>query len=80
MEVPKTDPPQDARRAVNRLLDSELASLPAVLTVKEAAALLRVGRNQAYDMVRSGEIPAVRYGSSWRIPRAALVKTLGFDA
>ncbi|HLJ80672.1 MAG TPA: helix-turn-helix domain-containing protein [Ktedonobacterales bacterium] len=44
----------------------------AVLTVMEAAALLRIGRRQAYERVRSGELPAIRCGTSWRVPRAEL--------
>jgi len=41
-------------------------------TVEEAAELLGIGRNLAYDGVRSGEIPAVRIGTSWRVPKASL--------
>jgi hypothetical protein len=31
-------------------------SLPALLTVEEVASLLRVGRNAAYSLVKSGGI------------------------
>lgn len=43
-----------------------------VLTVPEAAELLRIGRNTCYELVRRGEIPAVRLGRVIRIPRFAL--------
>lgn len=39
-----------------------LARLPEMLKVKEAAGILRVGRNQLYEAVARGEIPAVRIG------------------
>lgn len=45
---------------------------PEVLTVKELGKLLRVGRNQAYALVRSGAITSCRVGGSIRIPRPAL--------
>jgi excisionase family DNA binding protein len=49
---------------------------PQVLTVMEAARVLRIGRNQAYGLVRRGEIQAIRCGRSWRIPRESLVAFL----
>lgn len=42
------------------------------LTVCEAASLLGIGRNSAYEGVRRGEIPAVKVGRRLLIPRAAL--------
>ena len=49
---------------------------PAVLTVEEAAELLKVSRGKAYEAVRAGEIPSVRVGRCIRIPRAALERML----
>jgi hypothetical protein len=43
---------------------SALATLPEVLTAREAATILRVGRNQLYQAVGRGELAAVsRVGS-----------------
>jgi excisionase family DNA binding protein len=53
-----------------------LATLPEVLTVREAAAILRVGRNQLYQAVTRGELGAVRIGRSIRIPKHALLDLL----
>jgi excisionase family DNA binding protein len=53
-----------------------LAMLPEVLTAREAAAILRVGRNQLYQAVARGELSAVRIGRSIRIPKQALVELL----
>jgi excisionase family DNA binding protein len=55
---------------------SALAILPEVLTVREAAAILRVGRNQLYQAVGRGELGAVRIGRSIRIPKQALLDLL----
>lgn len=43
-----------------------------LLTVPEAAKLLRIGRNLAYELVAQGEIPSIRFGRLIRVPRAAL--------
>jgi excisionase family DNA binding protein len=40
--------------------------------VREVAAILRVGRNQLYEAVARGELPAVRIGRTIRIPATAL--------
>jgi excisionase family DNA binding protein len=53
-----------------------MTRLPEVLTVREAAALLRVGRNQLYQAVARGELSAVRIGRSIRIPKQALLDLL----
>ena len=38
-----------------------------VLTVKEAAVLLKTTRQQIRKMIQSGELPAVKVGREWRI-------------
>jgi excisionase family DNA binding protein len=55
---------------------SALATLPEVLTVREAAAILRVGRNQLYQAVARGELGAIRIGRTVRIPKHALLDLL----
>jgi excisionase family DNA binding protein len=55
---------------------SALATLPEVLTAREAAAILRVGRNQLYQAVARGELGAIRIGRSIRIPKQALLDLL----
>ena len=53
-----------------------LAGLPEVLTAREAAAVLRVGRNQLYQAVARGDLPSVRIGRTIRIPKHALLNLL----
>lgn len=43
-----------------------------ILTVKELARILKITRQQVRKMIRSGEIPAVKVGREWRIPREYL--------
>ncbi len=47
-----------------------------LLTVPEAAKLLRISRNLAYELVARGEIPSVRLGRVIRVPRTALERWL----
>ena len=53
-----------------------LESAPDVLTVEEVAMLLRIGRNGAYEMVRTGAIRSVKLGRRILVPKAALVALL----
>ena len=46
--------------------------LPLFLTVPDLAAVLGIGLNSAYNMVRKGQIRHVRAGNQIRIPRDAL--------
>ena len=46
------------------------------ITVPEAAAMLCISRNHAYDSVKRGELPVVRFGERILIPRIALEKML----
>jgi excisionase family DNA binding protein len=43
-----------------------------VLTVEEAAKLLRIGRSAAYEAVRRGELPALHFGRTIRVPRESI--------
>lgn len=45
---------------------------PGVLKVREVAQELRCGINQAYELVRSGELRSVRIGRAVRVTREAL--------
>ena len=47
-----------------------------VLTVSEAAELLGVCRNAAYEAARTGQIPTIRIGKRVLVPRAALERLL----
>ena len=44
------------------------------LTVTEVAQMMRVSPMTVYRMVHSGEIPAIRFGRSFRIPEEAVTQ------
>lgn len=54
----------------------ELAGLPALLDVPEAARVLGIGRSLAYELVRRGEWPTavLRVGRLIKIPSGPLVR------
>lgn len=45
-------------------------------TVEEAARILGIGRNSAYEAVRQGTIPVIRIGRRILVPLAALERLL----
>jgi excisionase family DNA binding protein len=47
-----------------------------VLTIQEAAKILRIGRSAAYEAARTGELPVIQFGRRKLVPRAALEKLL----
>lgn len=55
---------------------TSLDDVPLVISVTELARILRVSRNTAYEIVRSGQIQSVRTGTQIRIPKNALKKYL----
>ncbi|MBS6317096.1 MAG: helix-turn-helix domain-containing protein [Firmicutes bacterium] len=46
------------------------------LRVEDLMPLLGIGRNTAYELIRSGQIRSVRIGRQIRIPRDALLEFL----
>jgi len=53
--------------------------LPVTLTVEEAAHVLRIGRNSAYDAIARGDLPSVRIGGRVLIPSARLLALFGVE-
>lgn len=52
-------------------------SVPDVLTLEEAAAMLRVPAGELGAAVSAGDVPGRRIGAEWRFARAALLAWLG---
>ncbi len=46
------------------------------LTVAEVAELMRVSKMTVYRMVHAGDLPAVRFGRSYRVPETAVTAAL----
>ncbi|MDQ1124546.1 helix-turn-helix domain-containing protein [Microbacterium trichothecenolyticum] len=55
-----------------------MADLPDVrfLTVAEVAELMRVSKMTVYRLVHAGELPAVRFGRSYRVPESAVAEVV----
>lgn len=59
-----------------KLLDVNPSAGSPVLSVEEAAKELGIGRNTAYRLVQTGELPSVRMGRRILVPKAALRRIL----
>ncbi len=46
------------------------------LTVEEAAKVLGIGRQKAYELAREGKLPVLRLGKRILVPRIALERML----
>ncbi len=46
------------------------------LTVAEVAEMMRVSNMTVYRLVHSGELPAVRFGRSFRIPESTVADAI----
>jgi excisionase family DNA binding protein len=49
------------------------------VSVEQAGAWCGLGRSAAYEAVRRGELPALRFGRTLRVPTARLRVLLGLD-
>ena len=55
---------------------NSIDELPLVLRVEDLMPILDIGRNTAYELVRSGQIRSVKVGRQIRVPRDAVVDFL----
>lgn len=58
---------------------NQAAQQPQFYTVAEVAQMARVSRMTVYRMVHSGDLPAIRVGGSYRVPKSALDKLFGLE-
>ena len=45
-----------------------------LLTIKDLQVVLKIGRNKAYQLIRSGELQSFKIGTSFRIPKNSVVE------
>jgi excisionase family DNA binding protein len=58
-----------------------VTDLPGMLTVEEAAQLLRISRGAAYALAKKGTLPGVlRLGRTLRVSRAVIERVLAGEA
>lgn len=53
-----------------------LNDLPLALRVEDLMSILDIGRNTAYELVRSGQIRSIKVGRQIRIPKSDLLDYL----
>lgn len=72
--------PHELAKLADTRTDTQMAHLPSstpqFFTVAEVADMTRVSRMTVYRMVHSGELPAVRVGNSYRVPKSAVDQLL----
>ena len=47
-----------------------------ILTIPELCEVLTIGRNRAYELLKTGQISAFQLGRNWKIPKIALEEYL----
>jgi excisionase family DNA binding protein len=57
--------------------DPNKADILAAYTIPEAGAMVGLSRNGSYDAVRRGEIPVLKFGRIYRVPKAVWDRKLG---
>ncbi|TFD16485.1 DNA-binding protein [Cryobacterium sp. TMT1-21] len=56
-------------------MSSDLSDI-RFLTVAEVADMMRVSKMTVYRLVHSGELPAIRFGRSFRVPQSAVTAAI----
>lgn len=60
----------------HELVKAEISDLPVLLTIREAATVLRLPRSHVYKLVAEGILPKVSFGRAIRIHRQAIASIL----
>ena len=55
---------------------SMLKNEPEVMTVIEAAKVLRLGKNKTYDLINSGRLSSIKVGGKIIVPKMCIVSFL----
>lgn len=53
--------------------------MDVLLTLGEAAKIMRVSRSKAQKMAKAGVLPFRKLGATWVIPQSALYRELGLE-
>lgn len=49
---------------------------PDAITAEQVQQMLGVGRRKVYELLKSGEIPSIRMGRLYRIPKLSVIDYL----
>lgn len=47
-----------------------------VLTFKELKEILKIGKNKCYELLKQNQIPSIRIGNTYRIPKINVIRFL----
>jgi len=53
--------------------------IPPVLNISQLGEVLKIGRNQAYELAKSNAIHSLKIGKQIRIPRHEVLRLLGVE-
>jgi excisionase family DNA binding protein len=67
---------KEASDMTERMILSMLKNEPEVLMVSEAAKILRIGKNKAYDLIKNGKLSSIKMGGKIIVPKMCLVRFL----
>ena len=57
-----------------------LEQYPDILTIDEVSEILKIGRNQCYNLLNTGRLRGFKTGKkTWKIPKAAIVYFLKIE-
>ena len=54
----------------------DIEDLPAVLRMKDVQDILGISRPKAYELAHTAGFPVVKFGRTFRVPKAAFVRWL----
>lgn len=60
--------------------ENDGALVRQTLSIVQAGALLGIGRNQAYEAAKRGELPTIKIGKRLLVPRVQLERLLSGEA
>lgn len=63
----------DFEKCMMKIMENTRSEIPFSLKVKEVMKLLNLSKNKVFELIHSGELPAKKIGSTWRIPRDQLL-------
>lgn len=61
------------------MTEEEIMRLPKTLTSADVARLMRISSSKVCDLAKSGAIPAVKIGQTWRFDRDVVMNLIGLS-
>lgn len=62
------------KNELNELYKMMFAEYPEIVSVSQMKTMLGISRHAAYNLVRDGQIPAIKIGTSFRILKLNIIK------